>query len=79
MSVLQRDLFPTQSNIDYEDSDTAMVLYFKNMDYRVDTENLVCDYSCLLGEIGGNLGFFLGGSILLYVDLLSEQISKFLK
>ena len=33
-----------------------------------------CDSTCILGELGGNLGFFLGGSILLGLDIIFNGI-----
>ena len=35
-----------------------------------------CDNTCIIGELGGNLGFFLGGSILLGLDLLFRGVRK---
>ena len=35
-------------------------------------ERPACDTTCVIGELGGNLGFFLGGSILLGLDILLE-------
>ena len=29
-----------------------------------------CDISCIVGEVGGNLGFFLGGSVLMGLDII---------
>ena len=34
-----------------------------------------CDMFCVLGQLGGNLGFFLGGSILAGIDLIICGIS----
>ena len=33
-------------------------------------EYLNCEITCIIGEVGGNLGFFLGGSILLGIDII---------
>ena len=52
---------------------TAIYFYFKDLVVETQTEYLVCDYSCLIGEIGGNLGFFLGGSVLAVIDLLVSR------
>ena len=35
-----------------------------------------CDSTCILGELGGNLGFFLGGSILLGLDIIFNGIRR---
>lgn len=47
-------------------------------DFRVEhkDEYLSCDKTCIIGEIGGNLGFFLGGSILIFFDLLITQVDR---
>ena len=36
-----------------------------------------CDVYCVLGELGGNLGFFLGGSILAAIDFIIYLSTKF--
>lgn len=33
-----------------------------------------CDSTCIIGQLGGNLGFFLGGSILAGLDLILDGI-----
>ena len=58
-----------------DDSGMSIFFYFKNNVQQTDTEYLVCDYSCLIGEIGGNLGFFLGGSLLALIDLLADNVT----
>ena len=35
-----------------------------------------CDTGCIVGELGGNLGFFLGGSILLILDIFLKGIVR---
>ena len=35
-----------------------------------------CDITCIIGELGGNFGFFLGGSILACYDLIVLAISR---
>ena len=59
----------------YHLSGISIFFYFKNNVQQTDTEYLVCDYSCLIGEIGGNLGFFLGGSLLALIDLLADNVT----
>ena len=34
-----------------------------------------CDTTCIIGELGGNLGFFLGGSLVAAFDILDTLIS----
>ena len=55
-------------------ADWIVYLWFKNFQFQYDREYLVCDYTCLLGEIGGTLGFFLGGSILFYIDSIIKPL-----
>ena len=42
-------------------------------------EFFICDVTCIIGELGGNLGFFLGGSILLGLDIIFDAIRKITK
>ena len=39
-------------------------------------EYFTCDITCIIGELGGNLGFFLGGSILLGLDIIFKGLRK---
>lgn len=39
-------------------------------------EYLGCDLPCIIGEIGGNLGFYLGASILLIIQLCVGYLSR---
>ena len=36
----------------------------------------MCDFACVLGQLGGNLGFFLGGSVLAAIDLVINAMTK---
>lgn len=38
-----------------------------------------CDMFCVLGQLGGNLGFFLGGSILAGIDLIISAVAILLQ
>jgi hypothetical protein len=38
-----------------------------------------CDFACIIGQLGGNLGFFLGGSILVAIDFVVECVSKLIQ
>ena len=38
-----------------------------------------CDTTCIIGELGGNMGFFLGASVLLSVDILISGIRTLFK
>lgn len=42
-------------------------------------EYLGCDMTCIIGEFGGNLGFFLGGSLLFGLDIILQHITKALQ
>ena len=42
-------------------------------------EYVACGWTCIVGELGGNLGFFLGGSIIFGIDLIIEYIGKLAK
>ncbi len=57
-------------------ADWTVHLWFKNFLITYEKEYVVCDWSCLIGEIGGNLGFFLGGSILAFTDTLLSFIKQ---
>ena len=37
-------------------------------------EYLECDSTCVIGDIGGNIGFFLGASILFGLDVIFEKV-----
>ena len=37
-------------------------------------EYLECDSTCIIGHLGGNIGFFLGFSILLGLDVVFEKV-----
>ena len=39
-------------------------------------EYLACDFTCIIGQLGGNLGFFLGGSLLVGVDFILYIFAK---
>jgi len=39
-------------------------------------EYVGCDITCIIGEFGGNLGFFLGGSLLLGFNIILEYAIK---
>ena len=49
---------------------------FPDFQFTHREEYPACDATCIFGELGGNLGLFLGGSILLGLDLLLEYAAK---
>lgn len=73
-----RDIKSWTSSID-NNPDWIVTVWFKNFKFEYEEEYLVCDYTCVIGEIGGNLGFFLGGSILAYMDMIMLSLKSRLK
>ena len=57
----------------------SLKIVFDNFVVEQREEFLACDTTCVIGELGGNLGFFLGGSILALFDLFVQYCTKFLK
>ena len=57
----------------------SLKIVFDNFVVEQREEFLACDTTCVIGELGGNLGFFLGGSILALFDLFVQCCTKFLK
>ena len=53
---------------------TSLQIAFEDFISTHKEEYLSCDTACILGEVGGNLGFFLGGSILLGLDAVIKMI-----
>ena len=47
---------------------------FKNFVFEHRDEFRSCDFSCVIGEVGGNLGFFLGGSLLIIIEFILSFI-----
>ena len=47
---------------------------FKNFVFEHRDEFRSCDFSCVIGEVGGNLGFFLGGSLLIIIEFILSLI-----
>ena len=39
-------------------------------------EYVACGWTCIIGELGGNLGFFLGGSVIMAIDLILEFVRR---
>ena len=75
----------TQFDLDYrpwEVSSDNVGIKFKSIQIGFSNFRMVysrqyysCDMFCVLGQLGGNLGFFLGGSILAGIDLIISGIS----
>ena len=49
---------------------------FADFAFRSESEYVACGWTCIVGELGGNLGFFLGGSIIFAIDLIIEYIGR---
>ncbi len=60
----------------YANSLCQVRIWFKDYLFTYEEEYLVCNWTCLIGEIGGNLGFFLGGSLLGMSDAILGWIAK---
>ena len=58
------------------DEEKSIQIAFSNFMIVHKTEFLSCDSTCVIGELGGNMGFFLGGSILAIVDFIISCLSK---
>lgn len=52
---------------------------FKNFVFQHSDEFRSCDFSCVIGELGGNLGFFLGGSLLFIIEFILIYVVPKLK
>ena len=65
--------------INYEGSGKSLKIAVSDFRVAHKKEYLNCDTTCIIGEVGGNLGFFLGGSILIFFDILAEQVKKLQK
>ena len=61
----------------WEDWRTGRSLQISFTDFMIRTEEqyLACDVTCIIGELGGNLGFFLGGSLLIGFNAIVEYSS----
>ena len=61
-------------------SGRSLQIVFADLAIQYDEEHLACDLTCIIGEFGGNLGFFLGGSLLLvfnYFTKYTAMVSKY--
>ena len=59
--------------------ENSIQIGFPNFRIENIKEYPVCDLTCVIGQLGGNLGFFLGGSILAGLDLFVNVLSKAVK
>ena len=55
---------------------TSLKIVLDGFSIKHEEEFLKCDSTCIIGEVGGNLGFFVGGSILLGIDILFTGINE---
>lgn len=59
-----------------EEQKVSLQLTFEDFVISHKEEYIGCDSTCILGEIGGYLGFFLGGSVLLGIDMILRFIEN---
>ena len=52
----------------------ALMVMLDGFTMAYQEEYLECDSTCIIGNIGGNIGFFLGASILLGLDTIFDKI-----
>ena len=64
------DVYGTGDDID---------ITFKNFVFEHKDEFCSCDFTCVIGELGGNLGFFLGGSLLFIIEFILAYLIPKLK
>ena len=57
-------------------SNVSLQIAFADFRITLKEEYLACDTTCILGQLGGNIGLFLGGSILLALDILIENLLR---
>ena len=57
----------------------SLQIAFSDFTITFREEYLACDITCVIAELGGNLGFFLGGSILLALDIIIEYAFKMIQ
>ena len=53
-------------------SGRSLQISLDDLAIRTEEQHLSCDTTCIIGEFGGNLGFFLGGSLLFGVNVIIE-------
>ena len=58
-----------------EEQKVSLQLTFEDFVISHKEEYIGCDSTCILGEIGGYLGFFLGGSVLVGIDIVLRFIA----
>ena len=74
----------TSYKLKYEVNDASgeghnLSIAFKNFVFQHSDEFRSCDFTCFIGELGGNIGFFLGGSLLSIIEYLLIYVVPKLK
>ena len=60
-------------------SGRSLQISLDNLVISTEEQYVSCDMTCIIGEFGGNLGFFLGGSLLFGFNVILEFCSQTLK
>ena len=53
-----------------------ILITFPDFAFMSYNEYAACGWTCIIGELGGNLGFFLGGSMIMAIDLILEYFRR---
>ena len=62
--------------LDIAGKGNSFQIAFPDFSIKSSSEYFACEWTCIVGELGGNLGFFLGGSIIFAIDLLIEYVRR---
>ena len=57
----------------------SLQISLDNLAISTEVQQLSCDITCIIGEFGGNLGFFLGGSLLFGFNAIAKYFSRALE
>ena len=60
-------------------SGRSLQISLANLAINTEEEYLSCDMTCIIGEFGGNLGFFLGGSLLFGYNVIVQYLAQALE
>lgn len=74
MKVSYKTMKPANTSKDFPRSDWVVSLQFKNFKFEYKKEDIACNWQCLMKEMTGFWGFFLGVSIVFVVDKVTNQV-----